>query len=143
MQLYQRLRTGPLVKSCIRTVDCTEQTQFDPPIWTLDSMPDVECWPVRARARRKAQHADMYRVLQDVNEVFLLLFLLVTVPGICCVCTHDGCLKGRNDPERAKKRCTYAYRIATPAACGLVALLLVLVSYPTCSVITGSESLKP
>ena len=56
------LRTGPLIKSCIRTVDCTEQTQFDPPIWTLDSMPDVECWPVRARARRKAQHADMHRV---------------------------------------------------------------------------------
>ena len=43
----QPLRTGPLIKSCIRTVDCTEQTQ-DPPIWTLDSMPDVECWPVRA-----------------------------------------------------------------------------------------------
>ena len=42
------LRTGPLIKSCIRTVDCTEQTQFDPPIWTLDSMPDVECWPVRS-----------------------------------------------------------------------------------------------
>ena len=82
--------------------------------------------------------------MQNIEAVVFLLVLLVTIPGICCVCTHhDGCLKGRDDPERAKKRCTYAYRIATPAACGLVALLLVLVSYPTCSAITGSELLSP
>jgi hypothetical protein len=27
---------GPLVKSCIRTIDCTQQMQLTPPIYTLD-----------------------------------------------------------------------------------------------------------
>ena len=35
---------APLVKSCIRTIDCTIQDQYDPPTYTLNSFPDIECW---------------------------------------------------------------------------------------------------
>ena len=35
---------GPLIKSCIRTVDCTYQPQYIPPVYTLDAMPDISCW---------------------------------------------------------------------------------------------------
>ena len=38
------LTLSPLVKSCIRTIDCTHQPQYSPPIWSLDSMPSIECW---------------------------------------------------------------------------------------------------
>ena len=123
-------------------VDCTEQTQVDPPIWTLDSMPDVECWPVRCPAESGSLYypvaPDHGVCVQDVEAVAFLLVLLATVPGICWICAYL-----RDLGRKYKKRCTDAYRTAAPVTCGLVALLLVLVSHPTCSVITGSESLKP
>ena len=33
------LTLGPLVRSCIRTIDCTRQTQYSPVIYTLDGEP--------------------------------------------------------------------------------------------------------
>ena len=77
--------------------------------------------------------------MQNIEAVAFLLVLLVAIPGSGCMFVNSARVIG----FLKRKEYTYAYRIAALPACVLVALLLVLVSYPTCSAITGSESLKP
>merc|ERR1711871_1489248 len=69
---------GPLVKSCIRAIDCSDFQEGGETISSLSTMPEIECWPTGSVAiLDDGTLENAFWIIMPLGMLLLLLYAVV------------------------------------------------------------------